>query len=91
MDLTDNDKSSFWKKNSKTVPGRFVIKSLNRSYLFLRKLFRPSPKKDLKVANKVKTTGSTSFQDFEASVNDAWALDDDEFCIISSGLESKLL
>lgn len=52
--------------------------------------FRPSPKKENKITNKIKTTGSTSFQDFEASVNDAWSLDDDEFGVIPS-LESMLL
>lgn len=49
--------------------------------------FRPSPKRDTKSTSKTKTTGTTSFQDFQASVSDAWDLDDDEFCVIS-GLES---
>ncbi|KAK9890262.1 hypothetical protein WA026_010372 [Henosepilachna vigintioctopunctata] len=65
----DHDKTSFWKKNAKTVPGR------------------PSPKKDLKTSSKAKQTGTTSFQDFQASVSDAWEIEDDDFCIIS-GLES---
>ncbi|XP_044256454.1 TBC1 domain family member 22B [Tribolium madens] len=65
----DHDKTSFWKKNSKTVPGR------------------PSPKKDVKSSSKPKMVGATSFQDFQASVSDAWAMDDDDFCIIS-GLEN---
>ncbi|KAK4872040.1 hypothetical protein RN001_016164 [Aquatica leii] len=61
----ENDKTSFWKKNSKAIPGR------------------PSPKKDIKSGTRSKLTGSTSFQEFQASVSDAWAVDDDEFCIIS--------
>ncbi|CAH1964463.1 unnamed protein product [Acanthoscelides obtectus] len=65
----ENDKSSFWKKNVKTVPGR------------------PSPKRDGKTSSKGKTPTSTSFQDFQASVSDAWDMDDDEFCVIS-GLEN---
>ncbi|XP_017781025.1 PREDICTED: TBC1 domain family member 22B [Nicrophorus vespilloides] len=60
----DGDKASFWKKNSKTVPGR------------------PSPKKDVKIIGKVKPTTTTSFQEFQASVSDAWELGDDEFCIV---------
>lgn len=32
--------------------------------------------------------GTTSFQDFQASVSDAWDIEDDDFSIIS-GLESK--
>lgn len=39
------------------------------------------------MATKAKATGSTSFQDFQASVSDAWDMDDDEFCIIS-GIEN---
>ncbi|XP_060516235.1 TBC1 domain family member 22B [Cylas formicarius] len=64
--MEGDDKTSFWKKNLKNVPGR------------------PSPKKDVKATNRNKTQGSTSFQDFQASVSDAWAMDDDEFC---SGLK----
>lgn len=58
--------------------------------IFFISISRPSPKKENKTTNKIKTTGSTSFQDFEASVNDAWSLDDDEFGIIP-GFESMLL
>ncbi|XP_072401948.1 TBC1 domain family member 22B [Diabrotica undecimpunctata] len=67
MESEHQEKSSFWKKNVKSVAGR------------------PSPKRDVKDIKK--TPGSTSFQDFQASVSDAWDLDDDEFCIIS-GLEN---
>ncbi|CAH1153269.1 unnamed protein product [Phaedon cochleariae] len=46
---------------------------------------RPSPRRE---GNNVKKApGSTSFQDFQASVSDAWDMEDDEFCIIS-GLEN---
>lgn len=44
---------------------------------------RPSPKKDVKAAQRSKTTANTSFQDFQESVSDAWELDDDDFCVIS--------
>lgn len=66
---SENDKTSFWKKNNKAIPGR------------------PSPKKELRSSNRSKPTGSTSFQEFQASVSDAWAVDDDEFCMIS-GVEN---
>ncbi|CAG9855309.1 unnamed protein product [Phyllotreta striolata] len=67
MESEHHEKSSFWKKNVKSVAGR------------------PSPKRDAKDVKK--NPGSTSFQDFQASVSDAWDLDDDEFCVIS-GLEN---
>lgn len=46
---------------------------------------RPSPKKENKLLAKgVKgPIGSTSFQDFQNSVRDAWDIGDDEFCIVS--------
>lgn len=46
---------------------------------------RPSPKKENKLLTKsVKgPIGSTSFQDFQNSVRDAWDIGDDEFCIVS--------
>ncbi|CAH0562522.1 unnamed protein product [Brassicogethes aeneus] len=65
----EQDKASFWKKNTKTVPGR------------------PSPKRDVKSIAKGKPAGATSFQDFQASVSDAWDMDDDDICVIS-GLEN---
>lgn len=43
---------------------------------------RPSPKKDAK-SSKTKNSSSTSFQDFQESISDAWDIGDDEFCIIS--------
>lgn len=43
---------------------------------------RPSPKKDLR-GNRQRNSSSTSFQDFQDSVSDAWDIGDDEFCIIS--------
>lgn len=64
------------------------IRLIYENYLNDRIHFRPSPKRDSK-SSKSKSSGSTSFQDFQASVSDAWDLDDDdEFCIIT-GLESK--
>ncbi|KAJ8986224.1 hypothetical protein NQ317_009930 [Molorchus minor] len=68
----ESDRSSFWKKNLKTVPGR------------------PSPKREAKNSSKSKTPGSTSFQDFQASVSDAWEMDDDEFCIISATENTRI-
>lgn len=57
----------FWKHNGRLVPGR------------------PSPKKDNKTMAKSArgSNGSTSFQDFQNSVRDAWNIGDDEFCIVS--------
>lgn len=75
MDVTNSDteKTSFWKKNTKAVPGR------------------PSPKQEFRAGNKHRSTGSsTSFQDFQASVSDAWDLDDDEFSLISGLSDTKI-
>lgn len=73
--MDNNHETSFWKQNSRAVPGR------------------PSPKKDVKLGGKQINkgpVGSTSFQDFQESVRDAWDMGDDEFCIIS-GKFSNLL
>ncbi|KAJ8923737.1 hypothetical protein NQ315_010318 [Exocentrus adspersus] len=51
---------------------------------------RPSPKSDAKTTSKTKAPGATSFQDFQASVSDAWDLEDDEFCVISSLENTKI-
>lgn len=65
--MENSRENSFWKHNSRLVPGR------------------PSPKKENKLlAKSVKAPiGSTSFQDFQNSVRDAWDIGDDEFCIVS--------
>lgn len=66
--------NSFWKHNGRLVPGR------------------PSPKKDSKSLPKSGKgpISSTSFQDFQNSVRDAWDIGDDEFCIVSE-MSSKSL
>lgn len=65
--MENSRENSFWKHNGRLVPGR------------------PSPKKENKLlAKSVKgPIGSTSFQDFQNSVRDAWDIGDDEFCIVS--------
>ncbi|BES91534.1 TBC [Nesidiocoris tenuis] len=50
---------------------------------------RPSPRKELKVISYNPAAPSTSFQDFQQSINDAWDPGDDEFCSISSVKISK--
>lgn len=51
---------------------------------------RPSPKQELRTNKQKAANSSTSFQDFQASVSDAWDMDDDEFSLIS-GLTGKYL
>lgn len=46
-----------------------------------------SPRKD-STLNAVRNAPATSFDDFQQSVNDAWDLGDDEFCVISGSLFS---
>ncbi|XP_018322262.1 TBC1 domain family member 22B isoform X2 [Agrilus planipennis] len=67
----ENDKSSFWKKNSKAVPGR------------------PSPKKEVQRISRTKTVGPASYHEFQASISDAWAVEDDDFCLTSGTKISK--
>ena len=48
-------------------------------------LFRAtsSPRKEVSSLNANRNAPATSFDDFQESVNDAWDLGDDEFCVIS--------
>lgn len=50
---------------------------------------RPSPRKDVKTINSFSPSSSSSFQDFQQSISDAWDLGDDEFCNISNLKISK--
>ncbi|XP_053681099.1 TBC1 domain family member 22B [Anopheles nili] len=68
--------SSFWRNNSRSIPGRPTT-----------------------VTNRMgsgRTIGSTSsgasssFQDYQDSVSDAWDLGDDEFCIISGVMDTRI-
>lgn len=72
--MENSRENSFWKHNGRLVPGR------------------PSPKKENKLVTKNMkgSIGSTSFQDFQNSVRDAWDIGDDEFCIVSE-MSSKLI
>lgn len=74
MDISNSEceKTSFWKKNTKAVPGR------------------PSPKQELRTNKQKAANSSTSFQDFQASVSDAWDMDDDEFSLISGLTDAKI-
>ncbi|KAL7294851.1 hypothetical protein TKK_0011778 [Trichogramma kaykai] len=71
---------SFWKKNSRAIPGRPSLKQDARS------------EKGSANSNSVGapgTGGPTSFQDFAESVDDAWDTGDDEFCLVSDVRISK--
>lgn len=72
--LVVNENKGFWKKNSHNVPGR------------------PSPKKSVFSSSSTSSQGntSTSFQAFQASISDAWDIDDDEeFCEINVNISKK--
>lgn len=51
-------------------------------YYMLVFFFRASPRKEAGISRKSESS-SDSFQDFQASVNDAWNCDDEEFSVIS--------
>ncbi len=42
-----------------------------------------SPRKEVATAGTGRNAPAASFDDFQESVNDAWDLGDDEFCVIS--------
>ncbi|XP_017884253.1 TBC1 domain family member 22B isoform X1 [Ceratina calcarata] len=79
---------SFWKKNSRAVPGRPSPKQDGKLGRIGGTLSSTST-----VASTgsgiVSGGGSTSFQDFQESVDDAWDSGDDEFCTVSDVKISK--
>lgn len=73
--MDNNQDGSFWRPNGRSAASR------------------SSPRKEVKAAPTRSgrgPIGSTSFQDFQDSVRDAWDIGDDEFCIIS-GISSEYL
>ncbi|XP_053658305.1 TBC1 domain family member 22B [Anopheles marshallii] len=68
--------SSFWRNNSRTIPGRptTVTNRIGSG--------RP--------IGSNSSAGSSSFQDYQDSVSDAWDLGDDEFCIISGVVDTRI-
>lgn len=80
-----NLKNSFWKKNIRNLPGRYIHKTDLKNIYFLCVpkicIYRASPKKENK---SVSSFASTSFDDFQESVSDAWEIDaEDEILRIS--------
>lgn len=82
---------SFWKKNTRAVPGRPSLKQDVRNNKFNSTAIGSSNLTS--IANSSGSTGgsggSTSFQDFQESVDDAWDSGDDEFCTVSDVKISK--
>ncbi|XP_055523765.1 TBC1 domain family member 22B isoform X2 [Wyeomyia smithii] len=80
MNSSSNDGgSSFWKNNSGRIPGRPTMAT------------RMAPGGGVRSGSGGSTsgaTGSNSFQDYQESVSDAWDLGDDEFCIISTVVDT---
>ncbi|CAN8018761.1 unnamed protein product [Ixodes persulcatus] len=77
-----NDRTAFWRKNAKTVPGS--IKPVYGASHPPRKDTMPStPKKDGHTSKHRRNTSSSSFKDFQESTDDAWDIGDDEFCVVS--------
>ncbi|EZA49995.1 TBC1 domain family member 22B [Ooceraea biroi] len=81
---------SFWKKNTRAVPGRPSLKQDTRHGKFNSTVGSSNL---VGAANSSGGTsgsgGSTSFQDFQESVDDAWDSGDDEFCTVSEVKISK--
>ncbi|XP_053698216.1 TBC1 domain family member 22B [Sabethes cyaneus] len=80
MNSSSNDSgSSFWKNNSGRIPGRPTMAT------------RMAPGGGVRSGPSGSTSGTTghsSFQDYQESVSDAWDLGDDEFCIISTVVDT---
>uniref|UniRef100_A0A182SZ38 Rab-GAP TBC domain-containing protein n=1 Tax=Anopheles maculatus TaxID=74869 RepID=A0A182SZ38_9DIPT len=69
--------SSFWRNNSRTIPGRPTTVGTGR-------IGSGRP------IGSSSSGGSSSFQDYQDSVSDAWDLGDDEFCIISGVVDTRI-
>ncbi|XP_050069451.1 TBC1 domain family member 22B [Anopheles maculipalpis] len=69
--------SSFWRNNSRTIPGRPTTVGSGR-------IGSGRP------IGSSSSGGSSSFQDYQDSVSDAWDLGDDEFCIISGVVDTRI-
>ncbi|EFN78663.1 TBC1 domain family member 22B [Harpegnathos saltator] len=82
---------SFWKKNTRAVPGRPSPKQDIRHGKFNTMAIGSGNLTG--TSNSGGSTGgssgSTSFQDFQESVDDAWDSGDDEFCTVSDVKISK--
>ncbi|XP_064488219.1 TBC1 domain family member 22B-like isoform X2 [Ornithodoros turicata] len=77
-----NDRTAFWRKNAKTVPGS--IKPVYGASHPPRKDSAPlTPKREVHMGRHKRNASSSSFQDFQESTDDAWDLGDDEFCVVS--------
>ncbi|KAL1473645.1 hypothetical protein MTO96_038549 [Rhipicephalus appendiculatus] len=77
-----NDRTAFWRKNARSVPGS--IKPVYGASHPPRKDSMPStPKKDGHSSRHRRNTSSSSFKDFQESTDDAWDIGDDEFCVVS--------
>ncbi|XP_058812064.1 TBC1 domain family member 22B [Topomyia yanbarensis] len=70
--------SSFWKNNSARIPGRPTM----ATRMVPGGGVRSGP------GALASSAGSSSFQDYQESVSDAWDLGDDEFCIISNVVDT---
>ncbi|XP_014215258.1 TBC1 domain family member 22B [Copidosoma floridanum] len=75
---------SFWKKSSQAVPGRLSLKQdYEDEKNFIGNTYANPG------CTRIVSGGPASFQDFQESINDAWDLGDDEFCLVSDIKISK--
>ncbi|XP_024875487.1 TBC1 domain family member 22B-like [Temnothorax curvispinosus] len=86
---------SFWKKNTRAVPGRPSLKQdvrpgkFNPTAIGSGNLAAGTANSSGGHGTGSGSGGSTSFQDFQESVDDAWDSGDDEFCTVSDVRISK--
>ncbi|XP_033214390.1 TBC1 domain family member 22B-like [Belonocnema kinseyi] len=82
---------SFWKKNTRAVPGRPSPKQDARQGKIGTgaNFSSTSGSTVVGIAGGGSASSSTSFQDFQSSVDDAWDSGDDEFCTVSDVRISK--
>ncbi|XP_055630124.1 TBC1 domain family member 22B [Toxorhynchites rutilus septentrionalis] len=76
MNSSSDTGSSFWKNNSARIPGRPTMAT------------RMSSGAVRTQGGSTSAGASSSFQDYQESVSDAWDLGDDEFCIISGVVDT---
>ncbi|XP_031834710.1 TBC1 domain family member 22 isoform X2 [Nomia melanderi] len=83
---------SFWKKNTHAVPGRPSPKQDGKhGKMGATTLMSGSSTNAVSTSGVMSSSsgGSTSFQDFQESIDDAWDSGDDEFCTVSDVKISK--
>ncbi|XP_051156545.1 TBC1 domain family member 22B [Leptopilina boulardi] len=88
---THQSYQSFWKKNNRAIPGRPSPKqdAKHGKIIGAGSNYASNLGSSSGATGSGSASSSTSFQDFQSSVDDAWDSGDDEFCTVSDVRISK--